>query len=66
MYPDFYHLLKDLFGLEFPRLGLLKMFGFLVAIAFLISGYIIYLELKRKEEQGLIGFTIDEIEEGKP
>lgn len=66
MYPDFYHVLKDLFGLDFPRLSLLKTFGFMVAMAFLGAGYIIYLELKRKEAQGKIGFTIDEVEMGKP
>lgn len=65
MYPDFYNFLKDLFGIELPVLSLLKMFGFLVAMAFLAGGYVIYLELKRKEDQGKIGFIISEITTGK-
>jgi len=66
MYPDFYHLLKELFGLDIPVLSLLKTFGFLVAMGFLAAGYVIYLELKRKEDAGLIGFTISEVTTGQP
>lgn len=66
MYPDFAHLLKDLLGLDLPKLGLLKMFGFMVAIAFFVGGYLIYAELKRKEDDGIVGYTIDEVETGKP
>lgn len=65
MYPDFHFLLKDLFGLDIPVLSLLKSFGFLVAMGFLAAGYVISLELKRKEAKGLIGFTIQEITTGK-
>lgn len=66
MYPDFYQLFKDLFGIDIHYLSLLKTFGFLVAMAFIAGGYIIYKELKRKEDAGLVGFTIDEITVGKP
>ncbi|GBL35088.1 hypothetical protein EMGBS15_06830 [Filimonas sp.] len=66
MYPDIYHLLKDLFGIDVPFLSLLKTFGFLVATAFFIGGYLIYIELKRKEKDGIVGFTIDEVATGKP
>ena len=65
MYADFYHLLKDLFGISIPVLSLFKTFGFLVAMAFFAAGYILYSELKRKEDLGLIGLTIDEITTGK-
>jgi len=66
MYPDFYHLLKDLTGISIPVLSLFKTFGFLVAIGFFTAGYLLYKEIKRKEEEGLIGFTIEEITTGKP
>ena len=66
MYPDFNFFLKDLFGIDLPALSLLKSFGFMVAMAFLAAGYIIFKELKRKEEDGIVGFTIDEITIGKP
>jgi phosphatidylglycerol---prolipoprotein diacylglyceryl transferase len=61
MYADFHELLKHFFGLDFPRLSLIKCFGFMVAMAFLAAGYVIFKELKRKEEDGIIGFKIDEI-----
>ena len=66
MYPDFHFFFKDLFGIDIPMLSLLKSFGFMVAMAFLAAGYIIFKELKRKEDDGLVGFTIDEITVGKP
>lgn len=61
MYPDFYNLFKDIFGIEIPFFSLLKTFGFLVAMAFLAAGYVLFLELKRKESAGKIGFLIKEI-----
>ncbi|MBL7765125.1 MAG: prolipoprotein diacylglyceryl transferase [Chitinophagaceae bacterium] len=66
MYPDFHELLKSLFGIDIPVLSLLKMFGFLVAMAFLAGGNVLYRELKRKEQEGIVGFTIDEVTLGKP
>lgn len=61
MYPDFYHLLKELFGIEIPVLGLLKSFGFMVAMAFLAAGIVLTKELKRKEDLGLLPFTIEDL-----
>lgn len=66
MYPDFYFLFRELFGIDLPVLSLFKTFGFLVAMGFFAGGYLIYLELKRKEEEGRIGFVIEEITTGKP
>lgn len=66
MYPDFYHLLKDLFGIHFQKLELLKTFGFMVAMGFLAAGIVLYKELKRKEDQGLVGYVIGEETTGKP
>jgi prolipoprotein diacylglyceryltransferase len=36
-------------------LSLFKSFGFLVALAFFAAGYILFLEIKRKAKQGIIG-----------
>jgi len=65
MYPDFHFLFQEWFGVDWPVLSLLKTFGFLVAMAFLAAGYTLYLELKRKEDDGLIPSTIEEITVGQ-
>ncbi|MEZ5045546.1 MAG: prolipoprotein diacylglyceryl transferase [Chitinophagaceae bacterium] len=60
MYPDFNFLFQEWFGIDIPFLHFFKTFGFLVAIAFLCGGYIMYHELYRKEKEGLLNFTIQE------
>jgi phosphatidylglycerol---prolipoprotein diacylglyceryl transferase len=61
VYPDFGELLSRLFGIQaWPWLSLIKSFGFLVAMGFLAGGYVIYLELKRKRNQGFIQDVIEE------
>ena len=54
MFPNFYHFFKDLFGIEIPAFVFINTFGFFVAIAFLLANYTMRLELKRKEEEGLL------------
>ncbi len=54
MFPNFYHLFKDLFGVEISGLVFVNTFGFFVAISFLLANYFMALELKRKEGLGLI------------
>ncbi len=54
MYPTLYHLLKDLFGIEFCLAKAIQMFGLLVALAFVAGAYILSLEMKRKESMGLL------------
>jgi phosphatidylglycerol:prolipoprotein diacylglycerol transferase len=54
MFPNFYHFFKDLFGIEIHAFVFINTFGFFVAIAFLVANYVMRLELKRKEEQGLL------------
>lgn len=57
MYPSLYYAIKDLIGLDLPFLKMVQSFGFFVALAFLAAAYVWTLELKRKEQLGLLGFT---------
>lgn len=57
MYPNLYFAFKDLFGIELSFLKMFQSFGFFVAAAFLISSYAFSLELKRKENEGLLSAT---------
>ena len=57
MFPNFYYVFKDLLGIEIPALVFVNTFGFFVAIAFLLANYTMRLELKRKEEDGLLQGT---------
>ncbi|MCF8235323.1 MAG: prolipoprotein diacylglyceryl transferase [Bacteroidales bacterium] len=52
MYPRLNHFFYDVFGwkVNLP----IQSYGFFVALAFLIAGYLLYLELKRKENTGLL------------
>lgn len=61
MYADFYEIFHRVFGLDIPFLSLVKTFGFLVALAFLSAGYVLYLELKRKEQQGIVFPIVKEV-----
>ena len=55
MYPKLTDLINDLLGtnLDFP----VQTYGFCMAIAFITAGWLLYLELKRKERQGIISAT---------
>jgi phosphatidylglycerol:prolipoprotein diacylglycerol transferase len=67
MYPDFQYFLESVFNTEMPEwLGIFKIFGFFVAMAFIAAAYTLVRELKRKEEQGLIFPQFKSIEVGKP
>ena len=57
MYPNLFYLIKDLFGIELNALKLVNSFGFFVAMAFVASGYVLYLELKRKAALGEFTYT---------
>ena len=52
MYPTISHLIQDLFGIYIPLP--IQTFGFCVAVAFLLASWMLSLELKRKEEEGIL------------
>ena len=54
MYPNFYYVFKDWFGLEIEFLKVINTFGFFVALAFLSANFVMVLELKRKEKENLV------------
>ena len=58
MYPNLSFLIQDLFGIYIPLP--IQTFGFFVALAFLLSSWTLKLELKRKEEEGLITSFLQE------
>ncbi|MDD2793758.1 MAG: prolipoprotein diacylglyceryl transferase [Sediminibacterium sp.] len=66
MYPNLYYAFKDIFGVELEGLKLINTFGFFVAIAFISAAWILTMELKRKQQQGLFTFTEEKIMIGGP
>ena len=66
MYPNLYYAFKDLFGVEWTGLRFINSFGFFVALAFIAAAFVITLELKRKESEGLLHAEDVKIEVGKP
>lgn len=54
MYPDLSYIISDIFGTQPDNVfAIFKTFGLLLALAFLGSAYILYLEFKRKEAEGI-------------
>lgn len=66
MYATLYDLFLDLFGLDLPFLRIANTFGFFVAVSFLITSYFMGLELKRKEEEGILSSSMEYKWFGKP
>lgn len=64
MYPTLSDLIKDLTGFNLPLP--IQMFGFMVALAFVIGHYVIAADLKRKYELGLLSILKKDIVEGMP
>jgi phosphatidylglycerol---prolipoprotein diacylglyceryl transferase len=65
VYADFAELFRRLFGIDIPALSLMKTFGFMMAMSFLAAGYTLYLEMLRKEKQGLVVGIIREVKYGQ-
>lgn len=67
MYPNFYYIFRDWFGVEIEFLKLINSFGFFVAVSFLLAGIVMQKELKRKFKDGLLGKgSIIKVVTGKP
>lgn len=67
MYPDLSYLFHDLLGTQPDNwLGIFKMFGFVLALAFLASAFFYFIELKRKAEEGIFTFSTEKIIDGAP
>jgi hypothetical protein len=66
MYPNLYFLIRDIFGIQLSGLQLVNTFGFFVALAFVGSGFVLYSELKRKEQLGEFISIEEEIIIGAP
>lgn len=55
MYPNFYYIFKDWFGVEIHGLNLVNSFGFFVAVSFVLANWVMTKELKRKFKDGVLG-----------
>jgi prolipoprotein diacylglyceryl transferase len=62
MYPKISDFINDVFGtnINLP----IQSYGFFVAMAFIVASFILYFELKRKENEGLIPFQIKKVLKG--
>lgn len=54
MYASLYELFDAWFGIRFGPLKIVHTFGLMMAISFLVAAWILSLELKRKENEGLL------------
>lgn len=66
MYPNLYYAFKDIFGIEITGLKLVNSFGFFVALSFIASAWVLTIELRRKQQQGLFTYTEEKIMIGQP
>ena len=67
MYPNLSYFFHDVFGTEPDNAwALINTFGFFLALAFIASGYVLYLEFKRKEKEGILQPSAVEKVTGKP
>ena len=66
MYPDLSYILHALIGTEPDNFtSIAKTFGIFLVITFLVAGFITNLEIKRKEQEGWLTFSIEKVTLGK-
>jgi len=66
MYPDLSYFFHDLLGTAPDNgISIIKTFGFFLVLAFLTAGFMLMLELRRKEAEGLLESRIIEETKGK-
>ena len=66
MYPNLRFAFYDLFGIDFPFLGLVQTYGFFLALSFGIGAWWLYVEMRRRENLGLLTGFEEEIKIGEP
>jgi prolipoprotein diacylglyceryl transferase len=67
MYPDLTYFFPDLIGTQPDNwLSVFKTFGVFLILAFIASAYVLQLELKRKEKDGLLHGFIEKVRTGFP
>lgn len=65
MYPDLSYFIHDVFGTPYDNwTSIFKTFGLFLALAFFISAFLLYIELKRKAKEGLFAPSIRKIKIG--
>ncbi|MBL7980979.1 MAG: prolipoprotein diacylglyceryl transferase [Flavobacteriales bacterium] len=66
MYPTLYHAFLDLTGIDLPGLKFLNSFGFFVALAFVFASWTLGLELRRREQAGMLKAATRKVIVGAP
>ena len=65
MYPNLYFFIKEVFGVELQGFKLVNSFGLMVALAFGAAAWALTAELKRRQRQGWLSYTEEEMWVGK-
>lgn len=66
MYPNLRFAVYDILGLDIPALSLLQSFGFFLALAFISAAWWLGVELRRRENEGLLQGIQETTVVGKP
>jgi prolipoprotein diacylglyceryl transferase len=67
MYPDLSYILNDLIGTQPDNaFSIVKTFGLMLIVSFLVSAWFLRLELIRKEKEGLLKPSNEKITSGRP